>query len=100
MRHQSGRLLQQQAALRRGGRQPAAAPFFHQMLVIFARLEAQQRQPEAILPAHLAMTAAGIAAELGENRHDLIGEIDRRIIGEMRDGHGDRSLLAARRLGP
>ena len=69
------------------------------MLVILARLEAQQRQPEPILAAHFAMTPAGIAAELGENRHDLIGEIDGRIVGEMRDGHGDRSLLAARRLG-
>ena len=41
VRDQTGGLLQYQAAIWRGGRQPAAAPFFHEMLVVLAGLETQ-----------------------------------------------------------
>src|SRR5262245_65263813 len=47
------------------------------MFVIFGWLEAQQREPESILAAGLAVAAARVATELGKNGHDLIWEIDR-----------------------
>ena len=53
VRNQAGRLLQNQAAIGRGGRKPAAAPFFHQMLVIFAGHEAQERQRKPFCPLAL-----------------------------------------------
>ena len=38
-----------------------------QIFVVFFRFKAEQRQGEVLLPAGLAMAAAGIAAELGEH---------------------------------
>ncbi len=75
----ANRLQQQQAPVRRGGKQPSAATFFHQMFEVFSRLEPQQRQLEAVLPAGLAVAAAAVAAQLGEDRHDLVGKVDRRL---------------------
>ena len=61
----------------RGREEPPAAAFLHQVLVVLVRLEAEQRQLEAVLAAGLAVAAAAVAAELGEDRHDLVGKIDR-----------------------
>ena len=82
MRDQAGRLQQQQAALGRSGEQTPAAAFLHQVVVILARLEAQERQAKAVLPARLAVTAAAIAGELGEDRDDLIREVDRQVVDQ------------------
>ena len=83
---QPGRGLEQQQALLGGrGKEPAAAPFLHEILVVFCRLKAQQRQTKAVLPARLAVAAAAVAAVLGEERRDLIRKIDRQILNEV--GH-------------
>ena len=72
-------LQQEQAVLRRGGKDAAPARFLHDVLVILCRLEAEQRELEAVLPARLAVAAAGVAAGFGEYRHDLVREIDRQL---------------------
>src|SRR5262249_53091249 len=77
--HAAGRLEQQQTAVRSGWEQTPTARLFHQRVEIDFRLEAEQRDFETVLTARLTATAAGIAAQLGEDRHDLIGEIDRQI---------------------
>ena len=80
-----------QARVRGGGEQPPAAALLHQGLVVEVRLEAEQREPEPVLAARLAVAAAGVAAELGEDRHDLVGEVDRQVLvgvlDRQRDGH-------------
>ena len=48
--------------------------------MVFGRLKAEQRKPEAVLPAALAVAAATVAAILGEDRHDLADEVDRGIV--------------------
>ena len=82
--------VEQQAGVGRGGKDPPAAPFLDERLVVEGRLEAEQAQPEAVLAARLAVAAAGVAAELGEDRHDLVGEVDRQPRGEVLDGHRNR----------
>ena len=80
VRQAGGRLQQQQALVGSGGEEPAAAAFLHQVLEVFGRLEAEQRQPEAVLAARLAVAAAAVAAVLGEDRRDLVGKVDRQVV--------------------
>ena len=67
VRQAGRRLEQQQALIGRGREEPAAAAFLHEVLVILLRLEAEQRQAEAVLAARLAVAAAAVAAVLGED---------------------------------
>ena len=68
-------LEQQQAALGAGGEEASAAGFLHQMFEILGRLEAEQRQAKAVLPAGFSMASAhSVAAVLGENGDDLVRE--------------------------
>ena len=99
MRIRVRRLLQQQAIGRRGRKESPATIFFDQKVVIVAGIESQQRQPKAVLPAELAVATSGVAAGLGENRDDLIGEIDRAGDGSFRDGKRGLGRLAAGRRG-
>ena len=92
------RLVQQQALAGRRGREATTTSFLDEELVIFVRVEAQQRQLEAVLATRLAVTATAIAAELGEDRHNLVGEVDRHIVGQTGDGDLQVRLLA-RRIG-
>ena len=69
------------------------------MLVIFARLEAQQRELETVLAAGFAVAAATVAAQLGKDGHDLIGEIDQRIVAEVNHRHFQRSGRTLSRTG-
>ena len=62
-----------------GGKDAPAAIFLDERLVIEFRHEAQERQGEAVLAARLAVAAAAVAAELGEDRHDVVGEVDRQV---------------------
>src|SRR5205823_6462870 len=71
----AARLEKQQAVFRRGEEDAPAARLLHQRLIIELRHEAEQREREAVLPARLAVAAARIAAELREDRHDLVGEV-------------------------
>src|SRR6185437_12679621 len=96
---QSGRCLeQQQTVLRRSREESASARFLDQMLVIFRRLEAEQREAKPILTARFAVTAAGVATGLGENGHDLIRKIDGRDLVEMFDDDGKGSAQTLRSL--
>ncbi len=99
VRGRADRLEQQQALIRRGRKQPPAAALFDQVLEIFPRLEAQQRQLEAVLPARFAVAAAAIAAQFGEDRHDLIGEVDQRLVAQPLDANFRRAGDALGRLG-
>ena len=67
-------------------------------LIVGHRVETEQRQLEAVLPTALAVAAAGIAAQLGEYRHHVIGEVDRQAdVAALRlDRNGD-GLVAERR---
>lgn len=99
MRIRIRRFLQQQAIGRRGGKESPATVFFDQKVVIVAGVESQQRQPKAVLPAELAVATSGVAAGLGENRDDLIREVDRAGDGSFRDGKRGLDHLATGRRG-
>ena len=71
-------LLQKQALLGGGRKRAAASTFLDERLVIQGRLEAQQAEAEPVLAAGLAVTAARIAAQFREDRHDLVREVDGR----------------------
>src|SRR5436190_3356012 len=62
------------------------------MLIILRWFKTEQRKPESILPAGLAVATAAIAAGLGEDRRNLIGKINRRNAFEMVDLHSDRAI--------
>ena len=76
VRHAGRGLEQQQAAIRSGGRQPPSSGFLDQRFVIHLRLKPEQRELEAVLPGRLAVTAAAVASELRQDRHDIGPEID------------------------
>ena len=67
--------------------------------MVFGRLKAEQRKPEAVLPAALAVAAASVAAILGEDRHDLADEVDRGIVAHPLDYQRHRNLLCSRNAG-
>lgn len=77
VRHLPGGFHEQQALVGSPREQPATTRLLHQMLVVFARLESQQRQLKAILPvARLGMTNADIAAGLRQHRHHIVDKTD------------------------
>src|SRR5205809_81062 len=57
-----------------GGGHTPSARFARQREVVDHRLEAEQRQLEAVLSRRLAVAGARVAPELAEDRHNLIGE--------------------------
>ena len=79
------------------GNDAPAAGFLDQGGVIELRLEAEQRQLEAVLAARLAVAAAGVAAELGEDRHDLVAEVDRQVDVAVCRRDRDRDASCRRR---
>ena len=85
MRNSRRRLQEQQAAIGRGWKKPAPPRLFDQVLVVFGWFEPMQRQFEAVLPARFSMAASGIAARLGKDWDNLVGEIDGRIVCEACD---------------
>ena len=72
MRVAAAGLQEQQAFAGRRGEQAATTALFDEELVVVLRIETEQREFEAVLSARLAVTAAAVAAELGEDRHDLV----------------------------
>ena len=85
---QNGRALEEQQAVGGGRRaQAPAAALFHEVLVIFVRLKAEQREAEPILAAAFAVATAAVTTGLGEDRHDFVGEIDR--LHHAVFGHGN-----------
>ena len=79
MRQQVGRFHQQETVFRIGGEDSPSAILEDEVLVILFRIETQQREFEAVLPVRFAMTAAGIAAEFCEDRHDFVAKIHRNL---------------------
>src|SRR5207245_7057225 len=73
------------AALRSRRKDSPAAVLTHQGLEVERRLEAQEAEPEAVLPAGLAVAAAGVAAQLGKDRNHLVRKVDRPAGGKL--GH-------------
>ena len=74
--HRPDCLEQEQAVFRGGGEQAPAARFLHQVLIIFGRFKAEERELEPVLAARLPVAPAAVAAGLGEDRDDLVGEVD------------------------
>ena len=63
--------------LGRGGKEATAAGLEYEMFKIFRGLEAQEGQPKSVLAARFSVASPSIAAGLGEDGNDLIGEVDR-----------------------
>src|SRR5439155_2472959 len=82
-------LEEQKAVSGRGGEKPSAAGLFDQVLIILGGFKSEQREPEPILAAGLAMTAATVAARFGENGDDLVCKIDRPDLFCALDSHGE-----------
>src|SRR6266446_7100683 len=55
------------------------------MFIILGRLKTEQGKFEAVLTAGFTVATTGIATGFGENRHDLVGEVDGRNIFELFD---------------
>src|SRR5262249_4176685 len=58
----------------------ATATFLYQRGIVGFRLEAEQRQLETVLARCLAVAATAVAAELGEDRDNLVAEVDRQVL--------------------
>ena len=89
MRQCSRAFEQEQATLRRGGEKATTTRFLHEMLVIFQRLETKERQPKTVLSGRFAMATTAIATRLGEDRDDLVREVDRLRSSEVLDFNPD-----------
>ena len=72
-----GRLGHQQAAGRGRDEHATATGFLDQGVVVSHRVETEDRQFEAVLAGLLAVAASTVTAELGEQWHDVVEEMDR-----------------------
>src|SRR6185436_6139998 len=95
VRHLARRLADQQAPLGTGRKDAAAAGLFDQRVIVGGRIEAEDRELEAVLPAGLAVAAATVATELGKERHHVAGKIDARIFLKTGDDVRDINRLLA-----
>src|SRR5439155_22725916 len=87
-----GWFLQNDAALRIGEHDAPSFSALHELSVVEDRIEAEQALLEAAAAVLGAVASALIAARLGQNRHDLAAEADRKVgagAGNF-DRHGDR----------
>src|SRR5262249_45390487 len=76
--------------LRGGGQQAPAAGLLDEGGVVHLGDEAEQGEGEPVLAAGLAVAAAGVTAQLREDRHHLVGEVDRQ--GDVAARGRDRQL--------
>ena len=101
VRKLANRLEQQQAAFGGGTEHAPASPFLGECVVIEVRIEPEQTQLKAVLPALLAVTRSGIARVAAENRLHVPLEIDRRrrrhVFDHDRHGHGLTAQFDAQR---
>ncbi len=79
MGNRPGRLEQQQALRRRRGENAPATRLLDKGVVIRHRIEAEDGELETVLPRRLAVTAAAVAAELGEEWRDIVYEMKRTV---------------------
>ena len=84
------RLRDQEGELGIGGKDPPAARLVDEEGVVLGRLEAEEREAEAVLPVRLPVAATGVAAEPGEDRNDLIGKADGELLSRPFDAQGER----------
>jgi hypothetical protein len=78
--------LQQETVFGVGGKDSAAPVLVYEELVVFIRVEAEQRESEAVLTISFSVAASGVAAQFGEDRNDLIFKVDREVFGAARCG--------------
>src|SRR5262249_49162848 len=71
VRHLARRLAQDQALIRSRREHTPAARLLGDGVVVETGVEAKERQLEAVLTTGLPVTAAGVAAQPAEQRHDL-----------------------------
>ena len=97
MRHLRGPLGHQQAAGRIGRKKAPPTGLTNQVFVVFVRLEAEQGQTKTVLACCLAVAPASVAAILGENRDNLVGEVQRSRLSRMNnaDRKSRRHAVAA-----
>ena len=103
-------LEQQQAAPGCGRKDAPPTGFAKQILVILLRLKTKQRQLEAVLAAGFPVATATVAAVLGEQWHDRVGEVYRLFSSDRLDlewnrgrpaglgGRGNEALAVGQRL--
>src|SRR5262249_36841792 len=92
----AGYLGQQQAVLWRRREHAPAAALLRQCGVIRGRVEAEHRQLEAVLPLRLAVAARRVAAELAEQRDDVVLEVVAARPAGARHLYGDVDRLPSR----
>ena len=103
-------LEQQQAAPGCSWKDAPPTGFAKQILVILLRLKTKQRQSEAVLAAGFPVAAATVAAVLGEQWHDRVGEVYRLFSSDRLDlkwnrgrpaglgDHGNNAFAVGQRL--
>ena len=97
--HRADRLLQQRAV---GGDGQVDAPADHlagQAVMVALGIEAEERDPEAVLAARRAVATAGVAAGPHEHRHHVEPEAERGLNRGLGDLDRHRERLAAERDG-
>ena len=91
MRHGTDALLDEQAVLGRGQIDAANADFAGQPIVVPLRVEAEQREAEAVLAASRPVATARVAAAPHEDRHHIQLKADPSLGGGFLHGNrGDR----------
>ena len=95
MRDLPGGLEEEEALLGRHPRQPALAGVAEHGGIVAGRIVAEEREMETVLPLQPPVTGAGIAAEPGQDRDDVLAEIP----GPGRS-RLDRHLRLGRRRSP
>ena len=83
--HGADGLLQQRALGGHGQVDPPAAHLAGEAVVVAVGVEAEEREPEAVLAAGRAVAAAGVAAGPHEDGHHVEPEADRRVDRRLRD---------------
>ena len=103
MGSEGGCLQKEQAVCWRGGEDSASASFTNQGIEIEVVVETQEGKLETILSTLLSMAGAGIAAQLCQDRLDVLFEGDREPGLSLEDLYRDANLflfVANHHLGP
>src|SRR5687768_9783948 len=95
VRCQSRGLANEQALLGGRRKEPAAAPFLYQSVVVGLRIEPEHRELEAVLARLFAVTSPAIAAELREERNDVGRKVNGWELGAAAHGYGNGAFNAS-----
>ena len=85
----AGHLAQDEAVIRRGREDAAAARLLDQGGVVGGGVEAEDRQFESVLPFRLAVAAGRVAAVAAQDRLHVVVEVEAARRRRVHDRHGD-----------